>query len=80
MADGAGIAILATSVGGGLTTAPIDITGNQRGNEDAAVNLLMTMARILDDQSVPKENRWFVAPPFSMKMRSKLVLSSQRFR
>jgi hypothetical protein len=57
MADNAGNT--GTSVG--TAAAPIDITGS--GNEDAAVNLLMTMARILDDQTVPEENRWFVAPP-----------------
>ena len=57
MADGAGNT--GTSVG--TASSPIDITGS--GNEDVAVNLLMTMARILDDQSVPEENRWFVAPP-----------------
>ena len=57
MADGAGNT--GTSVG--TAASPIDITGS--GNEDVAVNLLMTMARILDDQSVPEENRWFVAPP-----------------
>jgi len=57
MADGAGNT--GTSVG--TAASPIDITGS--GNEDAAVNLIMTMARILDDQTVPEENRWFVAPP-----------------
>ena len=57
MADGAGNT--GTSVG--TAASPTDITGS--GNEDVAVNLLMTMARILDDQSVPEENRWFVAPP-----------------
>ena len=57
MANGAGNT--GTSVG--TAASPIDITGS--GNEDAAVNLLMTMARILDDQTVPEENRWFVAPP-----------------
>ena len=57
MADNAGNT--GTSVG--TAASPIDITGS--GNEDAAVNLLMTMARILDDQTVPEENRWFVAPP-----------------
>ena len=57
MADNAGNT--GTSVG--TAASPIDITGS--GNEDVAVNLLMTMARILDDQSVPEENRWFVAPP-----------------
>ena len=57
MADGAGIT--GTSIG--TAGSPIDITGS--GNEDKAVNLLMTMARELDDNSVPEENRWFVAPP-----------------
>ena len=57
MADGAGVT--GTSIG--TAGSPIDITGS--GNEDVAVNLLMTMARELDDNSVPEENRWFVAPP-----------------
>jgi hypothetical protein len=30
---------------------------------DAAVNLMLKMARALDDQSIPEENRFFVAPP-----------------
>ena len=30
---------------------------------DTAVNTMLTMAQALDDQSVPEENRWFVAPP-----------------
>ena len=57
MADGAGI----TGTNIGTAGSPVDITGS--GNEDVAVNLLMTMARELDDNSVPEENRWFVAPP-----------------
>ena len=57
MADGAGI----TGTNIGTAGSPVDITGT--GNEDVAVNLLMTMARELDDNSVPEENRWFVAPP-----------------
>lgn len=57
MADGAGI----TGTNLGTAGSPVDITGS--GNEDVAVNLLMTMARELDDNSVPEENRWFVAPP-----------------
>ena len=56
MADGAGI----TGTNIGTAGSPVDITGS--GNEDVAVNLLMTMARELDDNSVPEENRWFVAP------------------
>ena len=57
MTDGAGI----TGTNIGTAGSPVDITGS--GNEDVAVNLLMTMARELDDNSVPEENRWFVAPP-----------------
>jgi len=30
---------------------------------DTAVNTMLAMAQALDDQSVPEENRWFVAPP-----------------
>ena len=30
---------------------------------DIAVNLMLKMARALDDQSIPEENRFFVAPP-----------------
>jgi len=59
MADGAGIT--GTSTTFGSASSPVDITGS--GNEDVAVNLMMTMARELDDASVPEENRWFVAPP-----------------
>ena len=57
MADGAGI----TGTTIGSASSPVDITGS--GNEDAAVNLLLSMARLMDDNSVPEENRWFVAPP-----------------
>tara|TARA_A100001388_G_scaffold117514_1_gene86809 strand:+ start:10824 stop:11768 length:945 start_codon:yes stop_codon:yes gene_type:complete len=59
MADGAGITGTSTSIGS--ASSPVDITGS--GNEDAAVNLLLSMARLMDDNSVPEENRWFVAPP-----------------
>ena len=69
MSDGAGIAGADdASLSGGLTTtnsslgtaaAPIDVAGTK----DNAINLMLLMARTLDDQSVPEENRWFVAPP-----------------
>ena len=59
MADGAGIT--GTSADIGSASSPVDITGS--GNEDKAVNLLLSMARLMDDNSVPEENRWFVAPP-----------------
>ncbi len=68
MSDGAGIAGADdASLSGGLTTtnsalgtasAPINVE-----TDDAGINLMLLMARILDDQSVPEENRWFVAPP-----------------
>ena len=57
MADGAGN----TGTTFGTAGAPLDITGT--GNEDVAVNLMLAMARSLDDQSIPEENRFFVAPP-----------------
>ena len=68
ISDGAGIAGADdASLSGGLTTtnsalgtasAPINVETN-----DAGINLMLLMARVLDDQSVPEENRWFVAPP-----------------
>jgi len=68
MSDGAGIAGADdASLSGGLTTTntalgtagtPINVETN-----DAGINLMLLMARTLDDQSVPEENRWFVAPP-----------------
>jgi hypothetical protein len=30
---------------------------------DTAINMMLKMAKALDDQSVPEENRWFVASP-----------------
>ena len=68
LADGAGLAGADdASLSGGLTTtntalgtasAPINVEA-----DDAGINLMLLMARVLDDQSVPEENRWFVAPP-----------------
>ena len=68
ISDGAGIAGAAdASLSGGLTTtntalgtasSPINVE-----TDDAGINLMLLMARTLDDQSVPEENRWFVAPP-----------------
>jgi hypothetical protein len=42
----------------GTANAPINVE-----TDDAGINLMLAMARLLDDQSVPEENRWFVAPP-----------------
>ena len=68
ISDGAGIAGADdASLSGGLTTtnsalgtasSPINVE-----TDDAGINLMLLMARTLDDQSVPEENRWFVAPP-----------------
>ena len=68
MSDGAGLAGADdASLSGGLTTtnsalgtASAPINGE---TDDAGINLMLLMARTLDDQSVPEENRWFVAPP-----------------
>jgi len=68
LSDGAGLAGADdASLSGGLTTtntslgtasAPINVA-----TDDAGINLMLLMARVLDDQSVPEENRWFIAPP-----------------
>ena len=68
ISDGAGLAGADdASLSGGLTTtnsalgtasAPINVE-----TDDAGINLMLLMARTLDAQSVPEENRWFVAPP-----------------
>ena len=68
ISDGAGLAGADdASLSGGLTTtnsalgtasAPINVE-----TDDAGINLMLLMARTLEDQSVPEENRWFVAPP-----------------
>ena len=68
ISDGAGIAGADdASLSGGLTTtntslgtaaSPINVA-----TDNAGINLMLLMARVLDDQSVPEENRWFVAPP-----------------
>ena len=68
ISDGAGIAGADdASLSGGLTTtntslgtasSPINVS-----TDDAGINLMLLIARVLDDQSVPEENRWFVAPP-----------------
>jgi len=58
MADGAGN----TGTDFGTVGAPINIyTAATKG--DTAVNMMLAMARALDDQSIPEENRFFVAPP-----------------
>ena len=73
MATNAGItsesdAPTTTFSGLGTLSSAIDIghTGSVFGSTvpgDKASSLMMAMARALDDESVPEENRWFVAPP-----------------
>jgi len=46
----------------GTLAAPIDLN-TASADGDTAINLLLKMARALDDQSIPEENRFFVAPP-----------------
>jgi len=45
----------------GTSGTPVTVTGSDAG--DDVVNLMALMARKLDEQDVPEENRWFVAPP-----------------
>ena len=44
------------------TTASVDLLGSD-GTGVEAIDLMARMARLLDDQNVPEEGRWFVAPP-----------------
>ena len=46
----------------GTLGSALDIGGNSSPG-DLAVNTMLVMAQALDDQSVPEENRWFIAPP-----------------
>ena len=67
MASGAGLngesgAETATIGGIGTLGSALDIGGASAAG-DTAVNTMLVMAQALDDQSVPEENRWFVAPP-----------------
>lgn len=68
MANGAGIAASAVSGTTLTTTAAAGAIGTANApinieTDDAGINMMLAMARLLDDESVPEENRWFVAPP-----------------
>ena len=68
MSDGAGIAASAVSGTTLTTTAAAGAIGTANApinieTDDAGINMMLAMARLLDDESVPEENRWFVAPP-----------------
>jgi len=53
----------AAGTGGvGETSASVDLLGSDGGGVDA-LDLMARMARKLDDQDIPEEGRWFVAPP-----------------
>ena len=58
----AGLRILDIGCGGGLLCEPITRLGATVTGVDA-LDLMARMARLLDDQNVPEEGRWFVAPP-----------------
>jgi len=82
MVDGAAIAgaddatlsggLTSTNTALGTAAAPIAI----HTNYDNAVNLMLEMAKELDEQSVPEENRWFVASP---AFYSKLFAAGAKF-
>ena len=65
MLDGAGIkgasGSIETDSSLGTAGTPVTVAGSDAG--DDVVNLMALMARKLDEQDVPEENRWFVAPP-----------------
>ena len=68
MSDGAGIAASAVSGTTLTTTAAAGTLGTANApinieTDDNGINLMLAMARLLDDESVPEENRWFVAHP-----------------
>ena len=55
-------ATTATVSGIGTLASALDI-GGASSPGDTAVNTMLKMAEALDNESVPEENRWFVAPP-----------------
>ena len=82
IADGAGLAgaddasltggLLNTNTALGTAGTPIAV----HTAPDNAVNLMLEMAKELDEQSVPEENRWFVASP---AFYSKLFSAGAKF-
>jgi len=44
------------------TTASVDLLGSDDTGVDA-LDLMARMAKLLDEQNIPEEGRWFVAPP-----------------
>jgi len=52
----------AGTAGLGETTASVDLLGSDGTGVDA-LDLMARMARLLDDENIPEEGRWFVAPP-----------------
>ena len=53
----------ATTAGGvGQTTASIDLTGSDGTGSDP-LDVMARMARLLDEQNIPEEGRWFVGSP-----------------
>lgn len=82
IADGAGLAgaddaslaggLLNTNTALGTAASPVAV----HTDPDNAVNLMLEMAKELDEQSVPEENRWFVASP---AFYSKLFSAGAKF-
>ena len=82
IANGAGLAgaddasltggLLSTNTALGTAGTPIAV----HTTPDNAVNLMLEMAKELDEQSVPEENRWFVASP---AFYSKLFSAGAKF-
>ena len=73
MTTGAGIAGNATDEATGATvtnsslgthSSPIQVSASGDTGPDAALNLIALMGRLLDENNVPEDGRWFVAPPF----------------
>lgn len=65
----------AAGTGGlGETTASIDLLGSD-GTGNDAIDLMSRMARLLDEQNVPEEGRWFLAGP---EFYEELVRSSSK--
>ena len=67
MATSAGLtgesgAATAQIAGIGTLGTALDVGGASTPG-DTAVNVMLKMSRALDDQNVPEENRWFIAPP-----------------
>ena len=55
-------------------TNSVDLLGSDGTGVDP-LDLMARMARLLDDQSIPEEGRWFLAPPSFYEELSQLTLN-----